>query len=411
MSTNKDRNPVISAMDPAVRHLVEAIHQKAAKSVLAVTGGGTGAVALLLGIPGGSRTILEVITPYHEQALVQFLGHRPLHFCSAATSREMAVRAYERAVWLTPGEDVLGVGCTASLASDRPKRGEHRFHLTCHRPDHTMTYSLTLDKVQRQDCSSPREAEEAVLDAALLNALADAYGLAERVTVPLLGDEAIQMEAWPATDLVSSLLRGELPAFCVGVDGMMSRDIPAAPSLLPGAFNPVHEGHWQLADVASRLLGSPVAFELSAANVDKPALPPAEIRRRLQQFTWHVPVWVTNAPTFTEKAALFPGAVFIVGADTAERLLDPRYYGHSETRMAEALEYIRHQGCRFLVAGRRMAEGARAGTYVGLEDVRLIETYRDLFSGIPKEDFDFPISSTALREQAAKTRACAGSGG
>src|SRR5262249_8609710 len=158
----------------AVRHLVEAIHQNAAKSVLAVTGGGTGAVALLLGIPGGSRTVLEVITPYHEHALVQFLGHRPQQFCSAATSRQMAVPAYDGAAWLAPGEDVLGVGCTASLASDRPKRGDHRFHVACHRPDRTMTYSLTLAKDQRQSSSSPREAEEAVLDAILLNALAEA---------------------------------------------------------------------------------------------------------------------------------------------------------------------------------------------------------------------------------------------
>ena len=351
---------------------------------------------------------------------MQFLGQRPLQFCSAATSRELAVRAYERAAWLAPGEDVLSVGCTASLASDRPKRGDHRFHLTCHRADRSITYSLILDKNLRQGPGSQREAEEAVLDAALLNAMAEAYGLAERVPVPLLAEEAMQMEVCPATDWVSSLLRGELPAFHVGVDGLMSRAGPghssltprssSGPTLLPGAFNPVHEGHWRLAEVASRLLGSPVAFELSVTNVDKPALPAAEIRRRLQQFTWRMPVWVTNAPTFVQKAALFPGAVFVVGADTAERILAPRYYRDSETRMAEALESIRRQGCRFLVAGRRMddkdaSEGARGGKFVGLEDLGLTEACRDLFSGIPKEDFDVPVSSTAMREDAARERA------
>jgi nicotinic acid mononucleotide adenylyltransferase len=226
------------------------------------------------------------------------------------------------------------------------------------------------------------------------------------------------MEAWQPTDFVSSLLRGELPAFYAGVDGMMSRDVPGSASegaktalpalaLLPGAFNPVHEGHWKLTDVASRLLGCPVAFELSVVNVDKPGLPATEIRRRLQQFTWRMPVWVTNAPTFTKKAALFPGAVFVVGADTAERILAPRYYGDSETRMAEAMESIRQQACRFLVAGRRVdskdtTEGARAGKYAGLDDLGVPEAYRDLFSGIAKKDFDVPISSTAVRAGAAK---------
>jgi hypothetical protein len=398
-------------MDPALRCLIEAIHQSAGKSVLALAGGGTGAVALLLGIPGGSRTILEVIVPYHEQALIQLLGHRPPQFCSAVTSREMAVRAYERAAWLAPGENVLGIGCTASLATDRPKRGDHRFSVTCHAGDRSTTYSLTLDKNQRQNHGSQREAEETVLDAVLLNALAEACGLAERVPVPLLADEAIHVEGSPATDLVSFLLRSELPAFYVAVDGQMFREAPERPSaLLSGAFNPVHEGHWRLAEVVSRLLGIPVRFELSVANVDKPPLPAAEIRRRLRQFTWRIPVWVTNAPTFVDKAALFPGTVFVVGVDTAERILAPRYYGDSEARLAQALEYIRRQGCRFLVAGRRMdskdvpAPAGGASRYIGLEDLAFAEVYRGLFSGISREDFDLPISSTAVREQTAKAR-------
>jgi nicotinic acid mononucleotide adenylyltransferase len=168
--------------------------------------------------------------------------------------------------------------------------------------------------------------------------------------------------------------------------------------LLAGAFNPAHEGHWLLAHVASALLGTPVVFELSATNVDKPALPVEEIRRRLQQFTWRLPLWVTRAPTFAEKASLFPGVVFVVGADTAERILAPRYYGDSETRRAEALAYIRRQGCRFLVAGRE----DHAGKHLGLEDLGLPEGCRDLFSAIPKADFHVPVSSTSLREQASK---------
>jgi hypothetical protein len=378
-------------MDKETRCLIEAIHGSSAKCVLAMTGGGTGAPAALLGIPGGSRTILEVAVPYHEQALVEFLGHRPAQFCSVPASRALAVRAYERAAWLVPGESVLGVGSTASLATDRPKRGDHRFHLTCHSDDRITTYSLILRKGKRQ-----REEEEAVLDSVLLNALAEACGLTERVPVPLLSEESVQIEAEAPTDLVRSLLSGELPAFYADVDGRLSRDAPRPVALLPGAFNPVHEGHWRLAATASRLLSTPVGFELSVTNVDKPTLPAAEIRRRLQQFTWGKPVWVTRAPTFAEKASLFPGVVFVVGADTAERIIAPRYYKDSETRMADALEHIRRQDCRFLVACRE----DRAGKYMSLENLGLPGAHGDLFSAIPKADFFVPASSTAMREQA-----------
>src|SRR4051812_18082866 len=78
---------------------------------------------------------------------------------------------------------------------------------------------------------------------------------------------------------------------------------PAA--LLPGSFNPVHAGHWGLAEVAADVVGLPVAFELSIANVDKPDLDPAETARRVGQFVGRSPVWVTRAPRFLQKADMF----------------------------------------------------------------------------------------------------------
>src|SRR5689334_9227148 len=113
-------------MDPATRQLIEGLHRTPLPCVLALTGGGAGAPALLLTVPGGSRTVLEVAVPYQEQALAEYLGRRPEQFCSAATAREMAARAYERARWLEAARPVAGVGCTASLVTDRPKQGDHR---------------------------------------------------------------------------------------------------------------------------------------------------------------------------------------------------------------------------------------------------------------------------------------------
>jgi hypothetical protein len=376
-------------MEPATRGLIEAIHQGPTRYVLALTGGGASAAGLLLTVPGGSRTVLKVSVPYDERALADFLGHRPEQFCSLATSAAMASVALGRARWLAPGEGVAGVGCTASLATDRPKRGDHRFHITVRSGGESADYSLTLSKGARD-----REGEEAVLAAALLNALAEASHVNERLALPLLPGEELRMERAPTGDALSAFLRGEIPWVCAETDGRLHAGAPRPAVLLPGAFNPVHEGHRGMRAAAARLAGGPAAYELSVTNVDKPALTAEEVRRRIAQFTWHAPLWLTRAPTFVEKAVLLPGVAFAVGADTAARIVSPRYYADSEERMAEALESIRRQGCRFLVAGR-----ADGGRFLTLAEIPVPAAHCDLFSAIPAEVFRLDLSSTQLRDQ------------
>lgn len=175
----------------------------------------------------------------------------------------------------------------------------------------------------------------------------------------------------------------------------MNSVLPAAGiALLPGSFNPLHEGHCGMAAVASQLLGRPVAFELSVANVEKPPLTETEVRRRLIHFTWRAPVWLTHAPTFLEKSRLFPGAVFGVGIDTAVRIIDPRFYGNSNDAMRAALEEIRGHGVRFLVAGRLVGD-----RFLELAQIAIPDDFRDLFTDIPRDLFRADISSTQLRAE------------
>src|SRR5439155_9842711 len=122
--------------------------------------------------------------------------------------------------------------------------------------------------------------------------------------------------------------------------------------LFTGSFNPLHAGHVLLARIAEELRQQPSAFEISVTNVDKPPLSGETVRDRLAQFAWKSPVELTRAPTFVEKSRLFPGTTFVIGADTAERLVAPRYYGDDEVRMHLALEEIANSGCSFLVAVR-----------------------------------------------------------
>jgi nicotinamide mononucleotide (NMN) deamidase PncC len=377
-------------MDPQQHALIAAFHAAGHRCVLAVTGGGAGAAAWLLSVPGASRSLLEVIVPYDERSLEDFLKYRPSSFCSLETACDMARRAYERAQWLASGQPVAGLACTASLRSDRPKHGDHRFHLAIQTHQHNCTYSLTLTKEARR-----RDEEETVLDLVFLNALAESLHLAERAGVPLLPGETIQRQTRPCDDLLTALCEGRLRAVFVEADGRFVRDGPQPSLLLPGSFNPLHRGHCALADAAARRTGLAARFELSVMNADKPALTIEEVRRRLAQLSGRAPVWLTRAPTFVEKAELFPGAVFVVGADTAERIVQPRFYGGTTADLDRAMHELRSRSCRFLVAGRINVEGY----FVDLSNLSIPSEHRDLFMDLPAGEFRVDLSSTQLRSE------------
>jgi hypothetical protein len=155
----------------------------------------------------------------------------------------------------------------------------------------------------------------------------------------------------------------------------------------------MHAGHVSLARVAEELRQQPLAFEISVTNVDKPPLAGETVRHRLAQFAWKSPVELTRAPTFVEKSRLFPRTTFVIGADTAERLVAPRYYGDDQLRMHGALEEIASSGGSFLVAVRVDA----AGRLRALSDIPVPGRYGDLFTEIPEQRFRLDTSSSEIR--------------
>jgi hypothetical protein len=131
-------------------------------------------------------------------------------------------------------------------------------------------------------------------------------------------------------------------------------------------------------------------LELSVTNVDKPALEIEEIERRLGGLAGHFNVVLTCAATFSEKAALFPGAWFAMGFDTAIRLLDPKY--HADVRAM--LAHFAEQDSRFVVAGR-----LHNGKFQSLPQLEIPAGFEELFVAIPESLFREDISSTELRKR------------
>ena len=370
-------------MPATIEQLTEEINRTPTQLVVALSGGGSRAIAELLERPGASRTLLEAIVPYSEGAMIAWLGGRPDQFCAPETARAMAVAALHRARRYEPSAgSPAGVGCTAGLRTDRPRRGPHRAHVALQTAARTDTWSLELQKGRRS-----RAEEEHLVGRMVLNAVADACGVPLQLDLPLTKGERVEHTQTIAPPSWQDLMLRKTEAVCLGGGPRPTT------AIFPGAFHPLHVGHRRMAAIAREVLDTPVDIEMSILNVDKPPLDYTEIERRLAQFPPDQAVWLTRAATFEEKSRLFPRAVFIVGVDTLRRLVAWEYYGGQRRACLGALEDIAGRGCRFLVFGRSVGP-----KWLRLADLDLPDFFRDMCREIPPEQFREDVSSRAVRK-------------
>lgn len=359
----------------------------------------------LLSVPGASRTVLECRIPYSSSSLTQLLGHTPASYASATTAEAMAKEAYRQAAALSPfGTPILGVGATCALATDRDRLGDHRAFVSVHGGMTTRSYSLHMAKGIR-----PRLDEDRLASRLVVYATAAAMGAIDSLVGSVFAQQGLlgPGDAFtdpPATrlsrtELIHGMLNGKYRSLeFSGSGGFVVVDAPRPGRVyLPGSFNPLHAGHRELLSAAVSLCdGKEGAFELSIGNADKGVLPAAEIERRVAQFeAAGLPLVLTTAPLFTQKADIFPNSTFVVGYDTAERLVQERYYG-SQTAMLLQFARLAHQGCNFLVAGRKDSSSGRFLTLDSLEIPDILQR-GSLFRGMSEENFRMDLSSTELR--------------
>lgn len=204
-----------------------------------------------------------------------------------------------------------------------------------------------------------------------------------------MSDEQHNLE----TTLFAAVRCGRTPLLWSLPDGTLSSCVDPEPrGIVSGSFDPRHHGHERLRDAAAKFLGKSVHFELSLVNVEKPALDDATVEQRRRQFHDH-PLALTAAATFVEKAVLLPETIFVVGIDTAVRIVDSSFYD-DVTSMQSTLHTLADHACSFLVAGRLVRE-----QFQTLRNVNMPSEFEALFVELPEVLFREDVSSTALRRE------------
>ena len=384
--------------------VIQQFHSGSHRAVLAITGGGTTAISQLLSVPGASKTILEAIVPYALVSLADWLGRRSEQACSEKTALKMAATSLQRAQLLTATEstdignahnlqnvapDLIGLGCTASIRSHTLKQGDHRCFVATETALTTCLYSIVLTKGFRD-----RTGEEQIVSELVLRAVAETCDIPAIPQLDVTDDETVYVDRLQADPLLADVRSGRLmnvwslPNGCLAIN---SHVVPQG--ILSGSFDPLHAGHIALRTAAEKYLGTPVFYELPIFNADKPPLDYLTIEARRAQFR-EEQLALTAAPTFAQKAIIFPDTTFVVGIDTAERIVQPQFYGGSEDSMRTALSQFRRQGCKILVAGRKSGISFRT-----LADINVPKDFTELFVELPESQFRSDISSTEHRKR------------
>lgn len=377
---------------------------------LSITQGCSAAIAPLLLLPKDSNMLINLKVYNVKLEVLEILECLPV--APNLLSRLLAQRAWQDAkMWNQGSTPVFGVALTTTSRSE----SDEIYYLSVWSQSDFNSTVVTEYQLQVHNNYSNTK-------------LCDWFlrGLAEAANIPIVTSSEIQptRHRWETnTDPISAVLLGSAKFALFNSKGdirieaepYVAEDYSCDKStiylLYPGSFNPLHWGHTELASaaiMASRRLSHNatksrviLTYEISSVIVDKHAVSENEIRARIKQFTsTQRRVALTTARLFIEKAKIFKNHGFVVGIDTARRILDPRFYQNSEESIIAALQEIENNGCYFLVGGRK---DPLSNEWDELSKICIPKCLERMFVEINSADFRVDISSTQLRASKALT--------
>ena len=380
-------------MNSNLEYSITRIHNSKTKLVMSVSGVGSQSINWLLRVPGASNTLLEATIPYSNESLDRYIGEVPRQYVSKTTALSMAKAAYIQGIqYGDNGMDLIGVSCTGAISTNRKRRGGNQAFIGLWGPRLKYVAHLILKKGERN-----RVEEEELVSSLIVQYIEEKLTGNSGLSMELNELESVSIEETEFSSDLDSLMNGHISSITSSGSDLVGLDKSFKGGILSGSFNPIHKGHIELSKLASGILGVPVAFEISVTNVDKSPLQPGEVKKRVSQFEKSETVILTCAPLFVEKSSIFKNSTFIIGNDTALRLVDPKYYDNNVQDMYTSLQKVKDNQCNFLVAGR-----LQNSEFKTISDMAIPEAFISLFQGIPESQFRMDLSSTELRSDGTK---------
>lgn len=378
---------------------------KAGKKVyLACTGAGAGVTNLIWQVPGASSTLVGSSFPYAQGEFDLFVGRKWSEsghsYCSKEAAIALAQAAYFRCQQAVTDPkaipNCIGIGLTAATATSRTLKGGTRCFAAVRTKDGIHTVEVWMDQGRLG-----RQGDGEVCDIVALNLLLFAAGIPQvgmRDDLGLTSRQMYRREEYgviltPSKLAVEIELSGH-SSLLVNSDGSTgTEEIDWSKKLIfPGSFNPLTYGHDQIAQTVKAMSGKEVVFEITGNNADKGEVDLKELASRAVQFCGRHPVILRQgASLFIEKARAYSGCGFVVGADTAIRILDKKYYGGA-VGLTEVLNGFDHLETRFYVLSRLCD-----GKVVTCQDLAVPDRFKHLFIPLPGR---WDISSTEIRKAA-----------
>jgi nicotinamide mononucleotide (NMN) deamidase PncC len=348
------------------------------------TGAGAGIINQLWSVPGSSAYLSGYSFPYAPEEQQELLGFMPEHFCSQEAAIDLASAAYMKA-YKFGGKKPVGVGLTATVASEQEHHGGHRVYACIITDSIIDTYHYNLFKGKGE---LQRKFDGETCDDLVHHLISDGLGLKFKTFIVGYQD---------ATELARSQFfkRPFFTAYGKRIEASSPHEEYSLDhtALMSGAFNPPHDGHFGIVDAMWRDHGMQVVFETTANPPHKAALTVQELLKRAKLLQGHDRLFTQDLPLYLDKARAFPGVPLVMGADAALRLLDPKW-GQDPVETFREFDKL---GTMLYIVGRNID-----GKFVNRDSIwdRLPSGALDLYAKTTRRvKGEWDISSTELRNK------------